>query len=179
MKSTAAVVVAVFASLGCMSTIPTPAIQHPIAPYNAFPPIFKNVCIDTKAFDNEDAAQLVAALDDWRIALNGSFDYTIGGLCDWSVFLIDQPNELAPSLDMLAYTNSEGGNQVFVYRHRIHNEQKLRDVFRHEIGHLLGSGHNPKKQGLMSDTWSPQGYSHIDAWTIEQVILYQNEGVHQ
>jgi matrixin len=159
--------------LGCSAPVKTQIVQRPIAAREAFPPIFKHVCVDTAAFDAEDTEQLVSALAEWRTALNGAFDFELGGLCDWTVFSIEEANEQAPSLDILAYTNMVGGNLIFVFRHRIHSEQKLKAVLLHEAGHLLGADHNPHKQGLMSDTYTVLDYASIDAWSIDQVVRYQ------
>jgi hypothetical protein len=134
--------------------------------------ISKTVCID-RAFDDEDRLSIKNAIDAWKTALNGSFDWKESVAdCDWSIQSASPDNQSVMNNHSLARSNI-GGAMMEIYRGRIHGQEKFRTVVLHELGHLFGSDHSLDGQGLMSAKYAVSfGAACVDASALEQVALY-------
>jgi len=149
----------------------------------------KKIYIDN-AFGEADLLSIQDAIDQWTYALNGymvfdirSFDPVGGSLVPreeaargdaWLFMKIDSSNYILAQHDnrpagmvALAFCDYVGGNLMYVVRDRIDNDQ-VRGIVMHEMGHLLGAKHVNEDADLMAPS-----YDNINAQCIDRTTLMQ------
>ena len=145
------------------------------------------------AFGDADAVAIQDALDRWRYALNGYLDFktiavdVVHGSLDplkeansgkaWIFLKIDSQNPLVvfhdkPEVKSLAFVEKIGGNTLYLVRDRVNNEN-VRGVIMHEVGHLLGAEHR-RDENLMQPLYDDANSQCIDKETLQQVAEYQH-----
>ena len=142
------------------------------------------------AFDNQDVIIINAAIAQWNYALNGWLHLHIVGYVfvddaeltkyhsGWlfvkalstDKLTIMHDKEQKPGYHALGFVNDIGGNQLFIIRERLDNEQVL-GILLHEIGHLLGAQHD--EAGLMVQYYNEIDYQCIDENTIKEIAVHE------
>jgi hypothetical protein len=126
-----------------------------------------------------DRAKVHRAVNEWNLALNGFVRFEIipdGGSWragkTWTIVATEGGNSL-PNRSVLAFTYAlpNGGGLMAVYRDRVGNRD-LGGVVMHELGHVLGLGHNG--DGLMAAHYHPTAQQCVDKAAVEQVAVKRN-----
>lgn len=157
-----------------------------IRPYTRHPPIggatkVVPVAVDA-AFNADERVSIVRAINEWNLALNGvmRFDVVLsgGGIEAWTVRAqrdgspqASNPAEGQPLSSTQAGFLSMGG-RVVLHLDRI-GTRDLRGVMLHELGHVLGLGHDPTGN-LMSARYSPTTDQCVDRPTAELIAVRHN-----
>jgi len=144
-------------------------------------------------FGAGDKVAVVEAVEQWQYALNGYFRFEIDdhygmGVSEmqeaergsaWLILKINSKNEMVVGHDLagkhitLAFVNNIGGNRIFVIRDRINNNQ-VKGIVMHEIGHLLGASHVNEDDDLMNPIYDNANSQCIDKNTMQQVAQFQH-----
>lgn len=134
--------------------------------------------------------EIEQAIGTWNYALNGNiklrveswdFDMENGSIMTsirengWLVMGIEEGNRLIPPVKdggyrVLGFADMVGGSHLY-YVMSPNDKRKVFGTMLHEIGHLLGAGHNGER--LMNPYYSPWKYGCIDKGTIEMVGKYR------
>ena len=139
-------------------------------------------------WNDTDRARLHSAIDQWNQALNGElilqvenehYHYTDNAPQN-KLLLLQISEEKANKHEQyisLAWTHGRsttgvGGNRIYFVRTRINNDD-LRYVALHELGHALGSDHINYK-GLMSAIYNKEDYLCIDQLVLLQIARYHH-----
>lgn len=146
-----------------------------------------------KEFGNADVVAIQDALTQWQYALNGYITFEtltvdlVHGSMDplrqseagqaWLIMKIDSQNPLVvfhdkPQQPALAFCEAIGGHHMYLVRNRLDNDS-VKGVVMHEIGHLLGAEHR-REDGLMDPIHHDYDSQCIDRGTLEQVAAYQH-----
>jgi hypothetical protein len=161
---------------GCAANPPTVAYVHPTASVDTtiIPILTRDICADP-IFDEEDQGDFKAAVEDWNRGFNGLAHLTFNkGPCQWRIILGEPDDHIGTSdITILAYANDIGGDTVRIFRDRIHDQPKLRQVMRHELGHLFGVLHTKDNTGLMGESWTPEKYQCVDEYALKSACRYQ------
>lgn len=152
----------------------------------------RKIYVDS-AFGDADAVAIQDALNQWRYALNGYYDFktitidVVHGSLEplkeatsgraWIFLKIDSQNPLVvfhdtSQMKSLAFVEKIGGSILYMVRDRVNNES-VRGVMMHEIGHLLGATHRWDNNNLMDPSYYDSNSQCIDQETLEQVAKYQ------
>lgn len=180
---------------GCISIHPPIQFLYTHRPSSEYPVRIIPVYID-QDFGQEDRMEMQKAIDQWNFALNGyiriiiadrPFDMSTSAIEEvqltqgWTFMKIKNDNPMIidhntdpdkPKYFTLAFCNKIGGDKTWFVRDRFFDENQLREVTIHEIGHLLGASHNGKY--LMSPHYNVDDYQCIDKATMLQVSGYIN-----
>jgi matrixin len=144
-----------------------------------------------KEFSIDDKLEIEKSLEEWNYVLNGYMDFRVvsyhfdmqpeeireaflaRGLL---IMKVDSSNPMIPDNDFryhtMAWTNSIGGNKIWVVRDRIESEKRLKEILLHEEGHSLGSEHIAPPS-LMAPIYNAANFQCIDLWTATAVANYQ------
>jgi predicted Zn-dependent protease len=163
--------------------------------YQTVPQRVIPVWIDNN-FGQADLLSIQDALDQWSFALNGylvfrvestHFDMQIEPMQAaqdgkaWLILKIARNNRLTKYHDdkqpfghiALAFTDRIGGNTLYLVRDRLDNDQ-VRGIMMHEMGHLLGAEHHMGDGILMNPQYNSNNAQCVDYDTLKQVALYQH-----
>ncbi len=143
---------------------------HPVVEDILFHSNTVNICLDR--FDQEDSEDIKTSISKW----NNVFDKTKApilivnqGICYYTIHNIQFKN-VCNTNNSLGCVDVIGGHNIYINRHMINNQFKLRGVILHEVGHLLGAHHTTT--GLMKPEYSDKEYSFIDQKTISEVARF-------
>jgi hypothetical protein len=180
--------------IGCMGHVVKPYHYIHSSMTSGVPLKVYHIWID-KNFGAADRVSIDDAIRQWNFALNGyvklevvsyEFDMEIEVLRrvvngdGWifmkigsdSSLIDDGPKENGkPKFYTLAWVNQVGGNKMWMVRDRIFNERVM-GVTLHEIGHLLGAGHDSIY--LMQPIFNLEDYRCVDYETARVVANYQH-----
>lgn len=159
------------------------------------PGIIQKIWIDN-SFGDADAVEIQAGLDRWTFALNGymtfetqEFDVVNSSLepyqeCfegkAWCFIKINHTSNMLIGRDhpeagthVLAFCDRIGGHLLYYVRDRVDNNQ-MKGLTMHEIGHLLGAHHIDEDSDLMAPMFTIQNTQCIDQHTLEQVAVWNH-----
>jgi|EndMetStandDraft_5_1072996.scaffolds.fasta_scaffold31381_3 Matrixin len=143
------------------------------------------------AFSPGDRAKILRAVNEWNVALNGFVRFTIvdeptapaakpRAPRSWSIMAAEGVGpRVAPGPTIaLAVTQPVpgAGGLMIVHLDRI-GTRDLGSVVMHELGHVLGIGHNEK--GLMASQYHPSDQQCIDKSTVAAVAAKRRLAVDQ
>jgi hypothetical protein len=171
---------------GCFAHEPTHFYYTKAPEYDGIP--LKTIQIyEDKNFGNADLVSLDSAVGQWNYALNGYIrlvvvsttfdmqpeilDSVVNHNSGWLILKTDSYSEVAKNKLTVGTSNSVGGNVIHIIRDRITNED-LEIIMLHEIGHLLGSGHNTSY--LMAKHFDRDHMQCIDYFTLSNVASFQH-----
>lgn len=168
----------------------TSHLAHPPADIETF-----SLRIDS-AFTPSEREQILRAIDQWNLALNGHIrlelegeegkpkDHDIGMVPDaqqratWIVAKVTgrrgSAPERGPSTHALAVTQALAGvgGTILVFADRI-GSRDLSGIMMHEFGHMLGLGHDPKGR-LMTPRYAGSNQLCIDPGTVQAVAALKH-----
>lgn len=180
----------------CLTHLPAPYHYVQVGGASIVPLKEYHIWID-KTFGEADKLAMDDAIRQWNYALNGyvvlkveSMDFDmepsiaskvlLGG--GWIVMKIDHFNPMVREVDRparpgepqyytLAWVNRIGGNRMWIIRDRMSNEA-VEGVMLHELGHLLGAGHD--QVYLMQPHYKWEDYRCVDYEAVKRVARYQH-----
>jgi hypothetical protein len=128
-------------------------------------------------FDAYDRAKILRAVNEWNHVLNGFVRLDIAPMVDdgrpaadrspsWKVVPAPQGALFSNAL-AVTYPLRRAGGMVIIYVDRLAGRD-LVGVMRHELGHVLGLGHDPKG-GLMSTRYTANDQRCIDKAAAEAI----------
>lgn len=149
-----------------------------------------------KQFGEMDRIAIDNSVRQWNYALNGYVKIVVDSYVfdmesdvlsrvmrgeGWVILKIRSDNPLVAGVDRpakpgeqqyytLAWVNEIGGNRMWVVRNRIDNSW-MQGVMLHEMGHLLGSGHD--NVYLMQPHFNWEDYRCVDYQALKRVAEYQ------
>jgi len=164
------------------SGLPYTSHRPAIAKPEIVQPEIVRIDID-KRFDAYDRAKILRAVNEWNHVLNGFVRLDIAPMMDdspptgrsqgWAVVAMHggnaQPPRGAPFAHALAvtYPLRPIGGMVIVYVDRL-GGRDLVGVMRHELGHVLGLGHDPHGR-LMSSRYTADRQQCVDKAAAEAI----------
>ncbi len=186
-------ILAVFLAVGCVGHLGEFRYVGTPNGYSPVPLKVIKVYMD-KNFGEADKVAIDDALMQWNYALNGyiklnlvstEFNMEPGiisecmlGNC-WLVMKVDSKNPMVAEVDKgkdgktytLAWANEIGGNRMWLIRDRLSNAM-VTGVSLHEMGHLLGSGHDDAY--LMAPMYVWERTRCVDYEALKKVAEYQH-----
>lgn len=176
--------------IGCGLTSHLGLYRYTHFPTTATTPVIFPVYID-KNFGGLDQLSIADALDQWNFVFNGHakfavvddhFNMDIPELQQaiqqnaFIIFRIDSHNPLVPTNTdpgflSVGFTPHLGSHLIYLIRDRLENED-VRDIIMHELGHALGADHT--SHGLMYKHYTQEEYQCIDLLTVEQIAPIQH-----
>jgi hypothetical protein len=130
-------------------------------------------------FEPYDRAKILRAVNEWNVALNGFVRFEIvpdGGAAavagsrarSWTIVAShgNPPTSAAVSALAFTYAIPNAGGLMAVYVDHIGNRD-LGGVLMHELGHVLGLGHD--KDGLMATHYHPTAQQCVDKAAVQAV----------
>jgi len=145
----------------------------------------KSIWID-KNFSAKDKLAIDDAIIEWNYVLNGTiilkpisynFDMEIDTIKDAAanhgllIMKIDSSNSMVENDHTAAWVNVIGGYKLYVIKDRVGS--RLKKIMLHELGHVLGAGHQPGNT-LMFSIYDEKKFSCIDYATVQQVADYNH-----
>ena len=182
----------VIASIGIISCLPkkvVPRLEYTMKVPGLVTKKTIGIWIDKRLWGRHSEIEM--AIGTWNYCLNGniklvveSWDFDMktssvvmsvkmGG---WLVIGIEEGSALIPEVGkngyrVLGFADMVGGSHLYYVMPAGEDKRKVYGTMLHEIGHLLGAGHNGER--LMNPYYSPWKYGCVDKGTIEAVAKYR------
>ncbi len=153
--------------------------RHPAA---AAAPEIVPLSIITGSFSTYERAKILRAVNAWNVALNGFVRFEIvsegndvasSASVYWMITARHGGQNIGfPTMLAATYPVADAGGLVVIFVDRI-GRRDLGAVVMHELGHVLGLGHDPKGR-LMAALYHPSDQQCVDRTAAEAVAAKRN-----